>query len=379
MGNERRIWNLSWWAVLWAAAGVRPAFGHIFTITNVVAVLKADGTYVVDVRVDVDALALGVSPTIDSIELVKWLRALSPQELADGIEHAEDTLSRRVRIRFDGVKQEPIITFPEHGTALATEAEPPTVLGTTARLTGRIPRGAREFTFRASRAFNAVHLTVLDEASAGGAKYALGASEESPPYVLGTAPRADTREAVAARYGVLGFEHILPLGLDHILFVCGLFLLSTRLRPLLWQVTAFTIAHSVTLALSMYGVVSLPPRIVETLIALSIAYVAVENVLTAELKPWRPAVVFCFGLLHGLGFARALHDLGLPRSEFVTGLVAFNVGVELGQMSVVLLAFAAIGWLRHRPFYRRGIVIPLSLLIAGVGLYWAVTRAVWGV
>ena len=128
-----------------------------------------------------------------------------------------------------------------------------------------------------------------------------------------------TRWEIARQYLVLGYTHILPKGLDHILFVLGIFLLSPRVKPMLLQVTAFTIAHSITLGLSIYGVVSLPSRVVEPLIALSIAYVAIENLVTRELKPWRLALVFMFGLLHGLGFAGVLRELGLPRDEFLTG------------------------------------------------------------
>jgi len=119
---------------------------------------------------------------------------------------------------------------------------------------------------------------------------------------------------------------------DHILFVLGIFLLSTAWRPILLQVTTFTIAHSITLGLTMYGIVSLPSSIVEPLIALSITYVAVENLWTTELKPWRLALVFMFGLLHGMGFAGVLRGLGLPRSEFLTALLTFNLGVEGGQL-----------------------------------------------
>ena len=120
-----------------------------------------------------------------------------------------------------------------------------------------------------------------------------------------------SRIEIVRQYLWLGYTHILPKGLDHILFVLGLFLLSAQLKPLLLQVTSFTIAHSITLGLSMYGIVSLPSRIVEPLIALSIAYVAIENLVTRELKPWRIALVFMFGLLHGLGFAGVLRELGL--------------------------------------------------------------------
>jgi hypothetical protein len=181
----------------------------------------------------------------------------------------------------------------------------------------------------------------------------------------------------AGEYAALGFTHILPKGLDHILFVVGLFLLGTRWRPLLVQVTLFTIAHSVTLGLSMLGVVSLPPRVVEPLIALSIAYVAVENLFTTELTPWRGALVFLFGLLHGLGFAGVLGDLGVPAGQFTVALVSFNVGVELGQLAVVALAMLAFGWWRSTRLdaYRRWVVVPVSLAIAAVGLYWTAVRA----
>lgn len=176
-------------------------------------------------------------------------------------------------------------------------------------------------------------------------------------------------------YIALGLTHIVPKGIDHILFVLGLYLLSTHLGPLLWQVTAFTVAHSITLALGVYGVLSVPPTIVEPLIAISIVYVAVENILTSKLSPWRPLVVFAFGLLHGLGFASVIREIGLPRSEFVTGLVGFNVGVELGQLSVIAIAFFATGlWFRTRSWYRARIIVPGSLAIALVGLYWTVER-----
>ncbi len=176
------------------------------------------------------------------------------------------------------------------------------------------------------------------------------------------------------RYVQMGYTHILPQGLDHILFVLGLFLLSTRLKPLLWQITAFTVAHSLTLALSLYGLVRLPPTIIEPVIAASIAFVAIENLFTTELKPWRPFVVFGFGLVHGMGFAGALKDLGLQRHDFLTALVGFNAGVELGQLSVVALALLAVGWLRSRPSYRRLVVVPASVMIAAVAVFWTFQR-----
>ena len=165
-----------------------------------------------------------------------------------------------------------------------------------------------------------------------------------------------------AQYFSLGFTHILPKGLDHILFVVGIFLLGTRWRSVLLQVSTFTIAHSITLGLTMYGIVSLPARVVEPMIALSIAYVAIENLVTSELKPWRLALVFAFGLLHGMGFAGVLRELGLPRAQFLTALITFNGGVEAGQLTVIALAFAVVAyWRANRAGYRRFIVQPASL------------------
>ena len=150
-------------------------------------------------------------------------------------------------------------------------------------------------------------------------------------YALEKAPATD----VAWFYLKLGVEHIIPDGLDHILFIMGLCLINTKWKSILWQATAFTVAHSITLALSMKNIISLPGGVVEPIIALSIAFVAIENILLAELKPWRIFVVFIFGLIHGLGFASALNETGLPRNQFYTSIVSFNAGVELGQVAII--------------------------------------------
>ena len=172
-----------------------------------------------------------------------------------------------------------------------------------------------------------------------------------------------------------GFVHVLPGGLDHILFVLGLFLLSRTWRPLLLQVTTFTLAHSVTLALATVGWVHVRSSIVEPVIALSIAAVALENIFHPRYTPWRLLIVFVFGLVHGLGFAGALQDLGLPANSLAVGLVGFNLGVEGAQLAVIALAFFATYWLRDVAHYRRFIVIPGSTLIALAGIYWAFDRA----
>jgi HupE/UreJ protein len=176
-------------------------------------------------------------------------------------------------------------------------------------------------------------------------------------------------------YMQLGFAHILPLGFDHILFILSLFLLSPELKPVLWQATAFTIAHSITLGLAMYNIITPPTKIIEPLIAVSIMYVALENIFSPRLKASRIAVVFLFGLVHGMGFANSLVQLGLPKNAYLTALVMFNVGVELGQLTIILLAYFLLAkWFAGKPYYRKAIVIPLSVIIALIASFWTMQR-----
>ena len=180
---------------------------------------------------------------------------------------------------------------------------------------------------------------------------------------------------VIASYIVIGFEHIVPKGHDHILFILGLFLLSTHWRPLLLQVTMFTVAHTITLGLAMNNIVELPANVVEPLIALSIAYVGIENIFAKELHQSRLLLVFLFGLLHGLGFASVLTDFGMPKDDFVTALISFNVGVELGQLAVISMAFVLLGFcFKSKDKYRKFIVIPGSTFISLIGIYWFLER-----
>ncbi len=179
------------------------------------------------------------------------------------------------------------------------------------------------------------------------------------------------------RFIGIGYVHILPYGLDHILFVLGLFFFSTRMRPLFLQVTAFTIAHSITLGLALLGIFSLTPAIVEPLIALSIAVVGLENVFFRQVRASRWLIVFAFGLIHGMGFAGVLKTFGFPEGGFWPALIGFNLGVELGQISVIIAAFCLTVAFRNKPWYFKRVVVPISLAISAMGLYWAVQR-VWG-
>ena len=176
-------------------------------------------------------------------------------------------------------------------------------------------------------------------------------------------------------YLKLGFEHIVPLGVDHILFVLSIFFLNNRLRSIIWQASTFTLAHSITLGLAMYGYIQPLPAVVEPIIALSIFFVAMENILVRELKPSRLGIVFLFGLVHGMGFAGALSELGLPQSSFWSALLSFNIGVELGQLAVIFCAYFLVSrWFSGKSWYRAFVVNPVSAAIALIALYWTVER-----
>lgn len=171
-----------------------------------------------------------------------------------------------------------------------------------------------------------------------------------------------------------GFEHIIPKGLDHILFVLGLFLACLNFRSLLLQITAFTIAHSITLALASTNLIHIQGNIIEPLIALSIIWIAVENCVFKQPNKWRYLVVFIFGLLHGLGFASMLNQYGLPKDDFISLLLAFNVGVEIGQLSVLFAAFFIVILFFKKSWINQKIRIPSSIIIGAIGLFWFIER-----
>ncbi|MDQ1310985.1 MAG: HupE/UreJ family protein [Pseudomonadota bacterium] len=203
-----------------------------------------------------------------------------------------------------------------------------------------------------------------------------------PASAVFTAQPEAGRLEVITSYTWLGVEHIL-FGVDHLLFVAALVLLVRGVRPLLLTITAFTLAHSITLALATLGVLDVPGPPVEAVIALSIVFVAVEIIRRerggsslAMHKPW--LVAFSFGLLHGLGFAGALAEVGLPRNSIPLALLFFNVGVEIGQVLFVGALLAVMALLRRLavPVDARRAVVATSYAIGGLASYWLVERVV---
>ncbi len=344
---------------------------HEIGTSRVSAILK-NKTYDIEVVTDAAALA----------EKLETVAGRDPGSITDAarlqiVLTAFDTdFRRRVKIMFDGIEVRPEITY-----SAAPAVDRNSAPAATIHLTGKIPADARRFSWSYAWTFATYALTVQNggapvtewlEGGQGSAPVSLSSPQVSAPQA---AP--ESRMTTISRYLQLGFTHIVPSGLDHMLFVVGIYLLSRRARDVLWQVSAFTVAHSITLGLSMYGLVAIAPRIVEPMIAISIAYVAIENIFLSELKAWRVALVFAFGLLHGLGFAGALKELTLPRAEFMTALVAFNMGVEAGQLAVIAAAFLLFGWqCSHQSWYRRRIVVPASSMIACMAVYWTVERLI---
>lgn len=320
-------------AVLLMLAGMAGA--HEIGTTRVTVALERDGRYDVEIVTDAQALA---------------------DKLGGPFKQNEERFRQRVHLRFDGVEVRPEIEYRE---------TPGTI-----RLTGAVPAGAKTLTWHYGWTFTTYSLRL-----GARAEWLEGNTTSAPVALAQLAP--PSRLETAGRYLALGFTHILPLGLDHVLFVLGLYLLNGRLRTVLWQASAFTLAHTITLGLTLYGWLAVPASIVEPLIAVSIAYVAIENVLLSELKSWRIGLVFAFGLLHGMGFAGVLEEIGLPRGEFVLALVNFNLGVEAGQLAVIGLAFLLAGWrFGERDWYRARIAVPASVLIAMTAIYWTIERVV---
>jgi HupE / UreJ protein len=198
-----------------------------------------------------------------------------------------------------------------------------------------------------------------------------------------------SRLAQFGHFLVQGVWHIW-IGFDHILFLLSLLFpvvlvrvggawrgverLGESVREVMWVVTSFTVAHSITLSLAALGFVSLPSRLVESAIALSVVLAALNNIVPLfNRRRW--LVAFGFGLIHGFGFASVLAELGLPQDTLVLSLVGFNLGVEAGQLAIVIAFLPVIFWLRNTAFYRRGILVGGSLLIMLLALVWLAERA----
>ena len=353
-------------------------------------VFDKNGLYQLTIQHNIEALLAEIGSSHDDTEesenakKYNQLRELSPEALSGEFEKFSPAFLKNMQLSFDN-KVEPLqildVEVPEVGDIELARDSLITIAGI-------IPEDIKNVTWKWDEKFgNAVLRISSDNDPELFSSYLVDGdiSEQVPVNVDCYNPEiAKTIEGCAEQqskwdtfknYINVGFVHIIPKGLDHILFVVGLFLLSAQLRPLLIQVTTFTLAHSVTLALGIFGIVNVSASIVEPLIAASIVYVCIENIYSEKLSRWRPFIIFAFGLLHGLGFASVLGEIGLGAGSFVTSLIAFNIGVELGQLAVIAVCFLLVGfWFRHKPWYRKVITVPASIIIALIAIYWVLER-----
>jgi hydrogenase/urease accessory protein HupE len=349
------------------------------------------GYYQLSIQTNLEALLAQVgsqhqdTSSSDNANKYNQLRNITHDKLNDKFKSFSTEFLNKVQLDFDGKTQQLNILDVEIPEIGDTELVRESVIN----IAGLIPENTKTMSWRWDPAFGNAVLRVSSEDNpelysaylTDGKKsdlIAIGIDCSDPEIAKKKVPECATKsgqwEAIK-NYLQVGFVHIVPKGLDHILFVVGLFLLSTQLRPLLIQITSFTLAHTASLAMGIYGIVSVPASIVEPLIAASIFYVAIENIFSSKLSRWRPILVFLFGLLHGLGFASVLTEIGLSSTNFVTSLIAFNVGVELGQLVVIAVCFAVVGfWFGKKDWYRSRITIPFSIVIAFIASYWFFER-----
>jgi hydrogenase/urease accessory protein HupE len=359
---------------------------HLLNMTTVQVNVDANGHVLVDMKIDLTRSAGG---SLDYYRLSRNGQPLAAPETRALL----DRLTAAVSLRLGA---EDAIALRLISAELPTAAKevfldplswPMTHVVLGGRLPEKAPAGPNQLqvVFQPSFHFEEpIALTLMQLPEQRRMTRWLVTSQVSPPFQLtglGSGPR-DSRDAMVSPAPVslqqfvrFGFLHILPNGLDHVLFVLGLYLGARSMKSLLILVTCFTLAHSITLGLASIGIIRLSPSIVEPLISASIAWVGIENFFpSARPERYRPFLVFGFGLLHGLGFATALSALDAPQGSFLPSLLSFNFGIELGQLTVIAGALCLTLWCRQRNWYRRAIALPASLVIASIAAAWTVQR-----
>ena len=315
-----------------------------------------------------------ISDTDDSAKsgLYDEFRAMPPDILADRIKSSSAALAATFTVMAAGrplpLELAAIDVADEDDLSLSRD--------TKLRLRSSFPKAGEAIAIQWQPAMGA--LLIRQMGTGGDPEYSdyLPNGGESQAFMLSDA-RPVPLGSVIGKYIHSGIIHIVPAGLDHILFVVGLLAYGLSARGLIFQISLFTVAHTITLAAASLGWINISGSIVEPLIALSIAWIGVENMIrtSGRVAITRSSVVFVFGLLHGLGFASVLADFGLPQSAYIVGLLSFNLGVEIGQLIIVVPIFLMLRALKltDRRF-RRGFQIPESTIISAIGLFWFVER-----
>lgn len=355
------------------AAGTRSAAHEV---TPAIADLRTgQGEAVLDIRLMLEAFIAGLdldglSETGASERAADYdgLRALPPAELLPMAEvFAEDWLAE-LALTSDGEPLELTVTeirIPETGDTSQPRYSRMV-------LTALLPEGAQHLVLHWPEGSGSavVRQKGVKNPYAG---YLQG-GQPTPPMPLAGGGAMSPSEAFMA-YLPAGFSHVLPRGWDHILFVLALFFLSPKLRPLLVQAGTFTVAHTATLALGTLGIVTLTPAVTEPLVAAAIVYAGISNIFARQLHADRILLVLAFGLLHGLTFASGLAETGMAEAQVLMSLLGFNIGVELGQLTVIAAAWLTLGLRFNGSLkYRGRVAIPASVTIAAIGGWWFVER-----
>ena len=372
---------------------------HTSGINKATLSLEGSEQYQLTITVDILHLLKNYQNIIgDDTKVIESMRTMSFSQQKQLLDNLHNDLTKQTNIRFtqpknnadDEIKNNAMLvqSYDQNINLLSglslNQLKKTLSLGvertnthTELHTTGKIPNGVDSVSVQFSPLLSDVQLTVIRP------KHDLVSNNEFSENFKVTSSESESNNTINSSikvikdYIVQGFVHILPRGLDHILFVLALFLFAKSFSTLLWQVSAFTLAHTITLALGIYGIVQLPSSIVEPLIALSILYVAVENVYRAKsttVSHTRMPVIFAFGLLHGLGFASVLSDVGLTESQYALSLISFNVGVELGQLSVIAIAFLCLAPVMKKSWYQSRLVKTLNITIAITATYWLIER-----
>ena len=389
MPKERLIGRLRTivWLIMACCAMPVLAF-HPPVPTVATIVVREDRQVSIDIFHDALAFALNDTSARVGDAPMRALLNGPPSELAAACEDARKRILVGLRLKADGVVLPVTVQemlSPESVAAWSKEHPDqrlPCKMDMVLRAT--LPPDAASATIQFPEIFGEI-VVVIERPGIEPVDFPLAASEVSPPFDVrrsqapSASAQAPDRNDVGTlgtlwRYITFGFRHIIPEGADHALFVFGLFLLSPRWKPVLGQITSFTIAHTLTLTLTTLHIVGVPSSVVEPVIAASIALIGIENLLTAKVHRWRLVVAFLFGLMHGMGVATAFNEVGFPAGQLVPSLAAFTVGVEGGHILVLLVAFLLLGWTRDKPWYRARVALPLSLAISMIAIFWTVQR-----
>ena len=360
--------------------GSNTSFAHEITPAVVNISVQEDNTINVRLMVNLESMIAEIGPchedTEESANSQKYeaLRELNPQQLAAKFELFKPVFLKSVSVTDSSTRP---LTLKSVTTFIPEVGETAVRRDTMINMVYQANSTQDAFQWQWSEQFGEV--IVRAESHTGELDYAslLGAGKFSAAIPIAGKDVQQSVLDVIMNYTKEGFRHILPLGLDHMLFIIAIFLISPYWKTLFLQATVFTVAHSITLALGATQVLNMPGSIVEPLIALSIVVMCIENIFSSTSGRFRLVTVFVFGLLHGLGFAAVLGEVGLDTKNFVVALLSFNVGVEVAQLLVIFICMLTVGlWLRHKPWYHSRVTVPASIVIGAIGAYWLVERII---